>query len=256
MIASLNFYREEHLMTTRTWLDPQDATTRLVALTDNAICFADLKNDDAEQAARRIENGDSLAEVLGPNVTQIPLRSLNGITLDRAGGISIQLLFEGEKSPQRHNLSIHQTITRDAIYAALRDATSSRFDEFVDQYSRPRAAFASLATLTTVGIFTGLFASAAADLAAADEVDITGSRRGLKYVILWVMETLGPWGISILGGLVGLAVLSVLASRVRQPQLMYVLQAQPYTPSPAWVTSVKYALLLGVWGFCLWRFAG
>jgi hypothetical protein len=56
-----------------------------------------------------------------------------------------------------------------------------------------------------VTIFVGwLLAMGAAALAEGGEAEVNGRRRGLKRMLLWVTETLGPTGVWIIAGLIAL----------------------------------------------------
>ena len=238
-------------MSTQVWIDERNQDFRVVALTPEALYYQDMENQAAQDATSQLHDGAMPDSIFGDKATHIPLRRLTRVRIDRNDDNDVELFYREGKEKENDCLSLHDRDTRDSIFSALKQATSSRFSEFVDAYSRPRAAFASLATLTAFGILTWLLAAAAIQVQGGDPVDVSGRRQGIKRMLVWILDFLGPWGVSIVGGILCALAGMVLVSRLRTPQLMVVLQAEPYKPGSALVTAVKYAVLLGAWALVI-----
>ncbi|MCO6043447.1 hypothetical protein NG895_05965 [Aeoliella sp. ICT_H6.2] len=89
-----------------------------------------------------------------------------------------------------------------------------------EQWSPLRAARAPLIALGVTALFIFLFVKAAAELAAGQEADITGRQRGLKALLVVVLDTIGPTGVYIAGGVVGCLLLYWLVRRITNPPMV------------------------------------
>lgn len=234
-------------MSLQIWIDEKSDKQQVVALSDEGIYFEKLESEQAEALVSQLQAGESPDVLFGEDADHIPLRRLAKVTVDRNDDNDIELYFGEGKERKNTTLSVDAKEMRDAIYSALRESTSSRFSEYVDQYNIPRAAFASLATFSLFALLTWALMAAASAIRAAEELDITGRKRALKQAFAGVLDFLGPTGVGIIGGILCLLALFVLVSRIKKPQLMYILQSKPYKSGTAIGTSVKYALLFGVW---------
>lgn len=236
-------------MSIQVWVDQGPGRNQVIALSRESLYVEDLKGPEAEAKVSKLATGEAPDGIFGVDATHIPLRRLTKIAIDRNDDSDIDLYYYEGKEKENETLSVSAKDTRDNIYNALRDATSSRFLEFVEQYSRARSAFASLATLTVFGLMTWGLSAAAIAIRATEEIEITGRKQGLKQLFVWALDLLGPWGVGIIGGLLCLLAVATLISRVKTPQLMYILQSEPHKQSSTFGTIAKYALLLAVWAW-------
>ena len=236
-------------MSIQVWVDQGHGRNQVIALSTESLYVEDLKGPEAEAKVTKLAAGEAPDGIFGVDATHIPLRRLTKIAVDRNDDSDIDLCYYEGKEKENETLRVSEKGTRDNIYSALRDATSSRFLEFVDQYSRARAAFASLATLTVLALATWGLSIAAVAIREADEIEITGRRQGLKQLFAWVLDFLGPWGVSVVGGLLCLLAAATLISRVKTPQLMYILQSEPHKQGSSFGTIAKYAALVAVWAW-------
>lgn len=101
--------------------------------------------------------------------------------------------------------------------------------------------------LTVFGLLTWGGAWFAEALRAAEDYEIEGSRKGIKALIAWVLELLGPTGVYVVGGLICALCAFSLYSRVTQPQVMLVLQESPYEKASRIMLGLKYLGLFAIW---------
>src|SRR5262249_3133839 len=67
-------------------------------------------------------------------------------------------------------------------------------------------------------LWYGIYSSAS-DLAAGKEIEIRGRRQGMKRMLVWVAELLGPTGATVLGVALLVLIVGWLAMRIiRRPQ--------------------------------------
>ncbi len=227
------------------WQDVDGDSTQLIAVSDEAVYAESLKSIAAAQQAQRLSAGESPAQVFGEKATHIVLRSVKKAQLSTADA-DIDFDIEGGKDDKTVSLSFEDAGIREQVFAAVEQVTANRLRRFEDSYGRARAMFASLATLTSLMIGTKIAFGAAVAIRAADEIEISGRKKGMKQMVVWAIDLLGPWGVSILGGLLCSLAIYTCVLRYQAPPHLQILQAKPYKPQGVIVTGLKYAVLAAV----------
>ena len=230
------------------FIDLDGSKAQLVVLTADAIYTETFSAADCQRQVRELAAGQPPEAVFGKDASTIAFRTIKRVQIDDNDNDVDVTHVEGDKET-RTSLRFEQNDVRDAVYAALRDRLGKKMREHVDEFTRPRAAFGSLAALSVLGIGTLLLAQAAAAIQAAEHLEITGRRAGLKKMIAGVLDTLGPTGVSIIGGVLCLLALLVLVQRLRQPPRLRFVQVAPWSAPSRFATIAKYGMLLAVWGF-------
>jgi hypothetical protein len=228
------------------WQDVDGDNTQLIAVSDEAVYAETLKNAVAVQQAQRLAAGESPTQVFGDKATHITLRSLKKVQLS-TGDNDIDFVIEGGKDDKTESLGVEDDGIRQQVFEAVDQATHGRFKRYEDSYGKARAGFASLATLTALLFGTKIAYGAAVAIRAADEIEISGRKKGFKQMVVWVLDFLGPWGVSILGGLLCALAIYTFVQRIQAPPLLQILQAKPYRPQGPVKTTLKYAVLAAVW---------
>lgn len=235
-------------MTMQHYIDRDGTKAQLVVLTADAVHAETFSAADCQRHIRELAAGKSPDALFGKDASKIALRSIRRVQIDDNDNDVDVTHVESDKEIAT-SLRFAENDVRDAVYAALRERLAGRMHEHVDEYTRPRAAVGSLTALTVFGIGTFLLAQAAAAIQAAGEMEITGRRAGLKKFFAGVLDTLGPTGVSIIGGILCLLALLVLVQRLRQPPRLRFVQTATWAGPPKVATIVKYGMLVAVWGF-------
>ena len=85
-----------------------------------------------------------------------------------------------------------------------------------------------------VALFTWLLHMAAVEMANGREADFSGRHSGIKAIVAWLIDLIGPTGVLIAGGLAIVLCLVGLAKRVSNPPTFRIQQrvrpAQAATP--------------------------
>ena len=230
------------------FIDLDGSKAQLVVLTQETIYTETFSAADCQRQVRELAAGHSPDALFGKNASVIAFRTIKRVQIDDNDNDVDVTHTDGGKDI-RTSLRFEQNDVRDAVYAVLRDRLGKKMREHVDEFTRPRAAVGSLTALTVFGIGTLLLAQAAAAIQAAEHLDITGRRAGLKKLFAGVLDTLGPTGVSIIGGSLCLLALLVLVQRLRQPPRLRFVQAASWSAPSSVATIVKYGLLLTAWGF-------
>lgn len=236
---------------TRVWSQTLDDEVRVIALSVEGIYWQELPGSTADTLIRQLDRGEQPEHLFGDEATYIPLRRIERVCVDRTDDNDMDIAFRDGKEKETETITVEDRGVRDEIFDAMQRALGPRMTEYSDQYSVPRSIFGALVTLTLTGLVTWWLAAAAASIRAAEAIEITGRKKGIKQLFVWALDLLGPWGVSIVGSIVGALVVFYLIHRVKNPPLMVFLQNRPYrSPSPI-STAIKYALLFAVWGWLI-----
>ena len=218
----------------------------LIFLTESNLVIDRPDEEKAPQIKDALLGGTPAAQVLSSNSTDIPLLAITSIQADRTDD-EIEIHYKSGDETKEKSIRLASPEKREEVYQELKAAFGEKFTESEDNYSIPRAAFGSLTALTVFGLLTWGGAKFAAMLQAAEDYDISGSNRGAKQLIAWVLELLGPTGVYVVGGIFCALSAMVLYSRVTQPQQMVILQEAPYKPGSRITLTLKYMALIFVW---------
>lgn len=233
-------------MSTRYWLDPQDKTVQLIVISDEAVYAESYDAALVDQQVAELKAGKSPATLFGKDAEHIPFRGLRQVKRNVRDDDIDFAMGEGKESKEV-SLSIDNAATRDDVFNALEARLAGRFQRFEDTHSPLRAAFGPLMTLTVLGLGTWGLRAAAIAIQAADDIEISGRKKGLKQLFVWLLDTLGPTGISVIGGLMCALTAWYLVTQVRQPPRMHILQSGNYRAPGPIATTLKYGALAAVW---------
>jgi len=239
----------------RYWLDKDEEKTRLIVVTDEAVYEQAMSTAEADRHVGELNAGKSPASVFGKDANHIVLRTLAKVQQEQADD-DIDFSYREGKEDKTQSVTILDAGIRAEVLAAVERALHGRFRRYEDQYSKPRSAFAPLVMLTVVGFGTRILANAAAALGDAGAREVDGRNKGLKKLVLWALDLLGPTGITVIGTLFFALSLWYLVLRIRTPPLMHILQAEPYKPQGVAMTAIKYIVLVIAWVVMspsLWR---
>lgn len=228
------------------WIEFNGNNAQLLAVSQEAVYAETAEKAAAEAQQKRLSAGESPANVFGPKAEHVVLRNVTKVQTTTADD-DITFDVEGGKDTKTQSITIDDAGIRDSVFAAIGQATQGKFSHHEDQYTRPRAAFASAMTLSLLAMGTAIAVRAAIAIQAADEVVVEGRRKGIKKLVVWVLETLGPWGCGLIGTAMCLLALFVLVQRIKSPPVVQILQAKPYVPQSTIVTVFKYGLLAAIW---------
>ena len=116
-------------------------------------------------------------------------------------------------------MSFPDATVRDEFAAALTEKLRG-FDSRTVEFSPLRAALAPLGWGSGAAFFTFLFYHAALAMQAGEEATIQGRHRGIKRMLAWAIDVVGPTGVLVVGGLLVAATGYWLVKRVGDPPIM------------------------------------
>jgi hypothetical protein len=224
------------------WQDIDGDKSQLVVVTNEAVYAESLQAALAEQQIARLRAGESPATVFGKDATHVVLRTVKRVQQSSSDS-DIDFVSGEGKHANTQSIDIEDAGVRDAVFGEIEQVTQGRLRRYEDTYNRPRAAFGSLTALAAIGFITKVCIDAAMVI-QAEGYEVEGRKRGFKQMVVWALDFLGPWGVGIIGGLLGALALFTLVQRIKSPPHLQILQAKPYRPQGVIVTGVKYALLI------------
>lgn len=227
------------------WQDKEDDKTQLIVVTDEALYAEKMDHAASLRQVGELTAGKSAATVFGKDATHVVLRAVSKVQQQR-GDDDIDFTLRDGKEEKTDSISIADEGIRNEVFASIERVTQGRFQRYEDQTNRARAAFGPLLALTIFGFGTKIAASAAAAIRAAEEYEVSGRKKGLKQLIVWVLDTLGPVGCWVIGGILLALSAWVLYDRLRTPPFYDILQAEPYKPQGPIKTTLKYLALAAV----------
>ncbi len=231
---------------TSVWCADDTFLNDLIFLDDRSLIVDRTKEEQAETQKAALMSGQSPASVLSSDCLYIPLTSVVRISTDRHDE-DIEIAYKADDEVKEQTLRLSSPEIRDQVFATLKQIYGDRFEEFEEAYSRPQAAFGPLMALTITAALSWLLAAAASELRGAESYEISGSRQGLKALLAGTLEFVGPIGVYVVGGLIGLLSALLLIKNLQQPPLMVTLQEPPYKKQSAVKLVGKYAILGVVW---------
>ncbi len=201
------------------WWNEEASFDRLVVLTDEVLYVGNPKREQGRELLGRLQQGEPPGQVLKGAAETVLLADLKRVQWDRKQD-DVDLRWG--KDDDKH-LVFESSVQRDEFAAALTEKLHG-FEGKTVEFSKLRAALAPGGFGLLATGMTWLFYHAALALEAGDEADIRGRNKGIKQALLWIMETVGPTGVVILGGIVVALSIATLVKRVGDPPIMTTLK--------------------------------
>lgn len=220
--------------------------TQLVMVGEESVFAQTGPREQIAGLVKLLDAGQSPGRVFAADAQHVVLRDTRRVQQDSSDD-DIDFSQGDGKEAKTISISIADGGLRNEIFGAVERSMDGRLRRYEDSLSRPRAALPALTGLTVFGIGTVIAMRAAEALRAADEVLVSGRKKGLKQLVVWVLETLGPTGVALLGGLICALCLWTLQRRLRTPPYLQLLQATPYHAPGGILTGLKYLALVAVW---------
>ena len=183
------------------WCADETFLDQVIYLSESNLVLDSTDDDKATDIKNALLSGTPAARVLSSKSVDVPLLSIVSIFTDKNDD-DIDIKYRSGNEIAETTLSLSSKEVRDDVYAALKKSFGDKFTETEDRFSVPQAAYASLMSLTIFGLLMWGLAKGAAALRAAEEYEISGSRQGLKALVAWILELLGPIGVYVVGGLI------------------------------------------------------
>ncbi|MBU2714434.1 hypothetical protein, partial [Zooshikella harenae] len=199
-------------------------------------------NEKEEIALDKLKNNESSMNVFTKNVKVIHLSTVSKISSDIKRN-EIELMFKDGKTEDDETMFFGDNQSFQSAYGFIKNLFGDKFIETVDEYNIPKASYGALWALTIFGFLTWLF------YRMADQIEQEGADphgRKAKLLVKFI-DLLGTTGVAVIGGLILLATLTYLVSRIRKPPSYLVLHPGNYKSSSITRTAINYVILIVVW---------
>jgi len=205
------------------WIDPERIFDSVVVTTTDAVYVCNPPEERAKAIVSAIEAGEPASQVvLKDDPTTILFAGIEKVRFDQLDD-DIDIDFKLGKSNESKNITFSNREERDAFAAELTEHLPGFTSETVE-WGRVRAAFGPVVFGSIVSFFTFVFHAAARAMAAGAEADATGRRAGVKRLVMWAIELVGPIGVLVVGGLVLSLTAAYLFKRLKTPPIMTTLK--------------------------------
>jgi len=204
------------------WIDGERAWDKVVALGEDVIYVGNPSRAKAGEMKQRLESGEAATMVLKDDVTLIPLNAIVKVSYNRHHD-SIDIDYKPGKEKEDKTLYFSDQAERDDFAGQLAERLSG-FESEVVEYSQVRAAVSPLGFGSLAVFFTWLLHMAAGQIAAGAEREFSGRNAGIKRMLFWALDLIGPTGVLIVGGLVLALTCWSLVDRVKTPPIMHILK--------------------------------
>jgi len=228
------------------WVNKGASQGNIVVVSDDAIISSHLKNEALDDAKSRIDSGEGPLNVLGKEAIHIPLFSVTCVQFDEHDE-DIEIAYKSEKEGKTETLDFTDKADRTTAFQLIEKRLGDSFTSLTESYTKIRAIYMPLVTLTFFGFLTWLLHGTAAEIAAGAEAEFSGRHRGIKALFYWIMELIGPTGVLIIGSLFMALTVMVLIQRFKEPPIITKLKQGAQKPGRGIGTAIKYALLAGAW---------
>ncbi len=204
------------------WIDPERIFDRVVALGDDVVYTGNPSSAKATEMKQALEAGEPPALVLKDGVTAIPFGTILMVSWNRHAD-DINIAHKGGKEKESENLAFSSREERDDFAAQLAERLPGYQDKVVE-YGPLRAALSPVAFGGLTVFFTWLLHMAAIEIASGREAEFAGRNAGIKRLVYWALDVVGPVGVLVAGGLVLALTGWRLVSRLKTPPIMHSLK--------------------------------
>lgn len=194
----------------RVWVNPRGVFNSLVVLTGDRILVGKPKGSDEAAITASLESGKGLKAIDLSDVAQVRANQRND---------EVKVIVGVGKKGKSVSLEMADGSARQELLEALHERLGAAWDRRHIEMSPMRASVAPAVGLLIIAVLTFVASKGAAQLAEGETVEVRGWHSGIKHLFVWAMETLGPTGILILGGVIAMLTALVLANRLRKPPI-------------------------------------
>ncbi len=197
------------------WIDPERIFDSVVVLTDDAIYVCNPPEKRAKEIAAALEAGEPASSLVKEDPTTILVGGITKVRYDRNDD-DVTIGYRLGKDDDAKNITFSSADERDAFMIELVERMPECESATVE-WGPVRAALGPLAFGSFAAFMTWVLHGAAVAIAAGAEAEASGRRAGLKKLVLWAVDLVGPIGVLVSGGLVLLLTGAHLWQRVTNP---------------------------------------
>jgi len=205
------------------WVDPHALGGKIIALAEDGLYVADF-NDEKEykRVKKALAQGEPAEKVLADAETKIPfdiMRKVESNLYHRF--IDVKSRVEDAPEDTETTVFCPDQDTRDEIMEALRERLGWKRE--VIEFSRLKASWPPLVVIGLFGFMTFCFIMVALGHDKGGGGGKVVRTNWIGAIFVWVWNTIGPVGVSLLGGSFVLAGVAWLVARLIHPPIMLTL---------------------------------
>lgn len=205
------------------WHNPKSTSHKTLIVQDDCVYVGSADNDTSG-LEDLLANGHSPLPSLGEKAVDLGDTKLKCVESEESS-LQITIRYIRDKQARSTMVDLSTTDEKDSALDALRHALS--LEATTIKATPVQAAKSPIFALILIGAGTLLLSDAAVELADGGEVSVSGRRSGLKRLFVFILDTIGPIGVYVVGGIAALAAVLWLVRQVSNPPVTTTL-----TPSP------------------------
>lgn len=195
------------------WHNPKSTSHKTLVIQDDRV-YVGSAGDDTSGLEDILASGHSPLPRLGEKAVELGDTKLTCVESEESS-LQITIRYIRDKLPRYTMVDLSTTDERDSALDALRNALS--LETTMIKATPVQAAKSPIFALILIGAGTLLLSNAAAELADGGEASISGRRSGLKRLFVFILDTIGPIGVYVIGGIAVFAAVLWLVRQVSNP---------------------------------------
>lgn len=201
------------------WKNPESLFSKITAITEDYVLFAPATRDDLDATVAAFQSSGTFPE----GAKAIPHASIFKVVLNERD-TDITVSYRDKKERRSSTYDFADSEEREAFISALKTRVGEHFKETRKVLNPFTASIKPLFAAGVIAFMTWLLRLAAIEIANGGTTDISGRRSGIKRLIFWIIDVIGPTGVLIVGGLALALCILVLVQRVKNPPIFRILK--------------------------------
>ncbi|MEJ2044433.1 MAG: hypothetical protein P8X74_20905 [Reinekea sp.] len=196
-----------------------------IGLSDSSIFICTKGDDELDNTLTALENAksDEEASRILKGGVRIAYANIDKVVCNIKSEM-IYIKHRDGKEKRSQSLSCQDQSTTEKVLLALKERNPG-FSEKREQLGIFRSSIKPTIFIAISIFGTYIFYVMASVFSNNTDIDVGGRKSFIKKVFVWVLESLGPTGVAIVGGIITLSFVIWLIKRIKNPPLMCVLSS-------------------------------
>lgn len=203
------------------WLNEEDLFQKVFFLAGDGVVMMNPDKEELPRIAKWLSGG-AIPEGALKKARGMLYGAITKVVKDERN-TDITITYSGDKSSKVDTFSFAGKQDRDAAFAALRERLPG-FDGSHEEMTPARAAVEPAVGFAVLAGLTYLFHGLAVSVRTGGEAAFHGRHALYKRIFHFLLDTLGPAGVVVVGAVLMAASIIVLVKRVKNPPILTTLQ--------------------------------
>lgn len=202
------------------WVDEENFFEKIVVISEDTLFVANPNNKSIPDMIKKLENGESPAKIFKSDIDIIHTNQITNISIDESKEyMNIKYINNTSPKPNNRNITFKSKEDRNEAFEKLKKQLPS-FNATTIHMSRLRASIPPIVVSLIIAVITWLLHKAAVGIQGEKTDIVKGRYRVIKQFLYWILDTLGPTGIQITGGIIIFIVLCTIIPMIKTPPII------------------------------------